>query len=87
SGHDTLSWATATLDERHPPTTSELTVRVVFPSSWTQERLIEQSGLGVVSSERLPTGQTQLTWQQHTPHAGAYHWVLQGSRSAGELHE
>jgi DNA-binding CsgD family transcriptional regulator len=80
SGQDTLSWATATLDERHPPTTNKLTLKVVFPASWAGERLTEQSNLGAIHAERLPTGQTQVTWHHDTPHAGAYHWVLQGAR-------
>jgi DNA-binding CsgD family transcriptional regulator len=80
SGQDTLSWATATLDERHPPTTSDLTLKVIFPASWTGERLIEQSNLGVIHTECLPTGQTQVTWHHDTPHAGAHHWILQGAR-------
>ncbi|MDQ3762410.1 MAG: helix-turn-helix transcriptional regulator [Actinomycetota bacterium] len=82
SGQDTLSWATATLDQRHPPTINELTLKVVFAASWTGERLTEQSNLGVIHTERLPTGQTQVTWHHDTPQAGAYHWVLQGSRTS-----
>lgn len=79
SGQDTLSWATATLDERHPPTARKLTLKVIFPASWTGERLTEQSNLGAIHAERLPTGQTQVTWHHDTPHTGAYHWVLQGA--------
>lgn len=82
SAEDTLSWATATLDERHPPTTRELTMKVVFPASWTRERFTERDNLGVIHTERLSTGQTQVTWHQDTPHAGTYHWILQGSRGA-----
>lgn len=81
SGEDSLTWATATLDQRHPATTSELTLKVVFPVSWTAERLTERSDLGLIRTERLKTGQTQLTWHHDTPHAGAYHWTLQGARS------
>ncbi|HWR46993.1 MAG TPA: helix-turn-helix transcriptional regulator [Pseudonocardiaceae bacterium] len=80
SGQDTLTWFTATLDQRRPPKTNELTVKVVFPSSWTHERLTEHSNLGVIHTERLPTGQTQLTWHHEAPGAGAYHWELHGSR-------
>lgn len=80
-GQDTLSWATATFDERHPPTTSKLTLKVVFPVSWAGEQLTEQSNLGAVHAERLPTGQTQLTWHHDTPDARTYRWVLQGARS------
>ncbi len=79
SGQDSLTWATGTLDQRHPATTSELTLKVVFPTSWTGQRLTEQGNLGVIHTERLPTGQTQVTWHNDTPHAGAYHWVLHGS--------
>jgi len=79
SGQDTLSWATATLDQRHRPTTTELTLKVIFPAVWTGGRLIEQSNLGVIHTECLPTGRTQLTWHHDTPDAGAYHWTLQGS--------
>jgi DNA-binding CsgD family transcriptional regulator len=79
SGEDSLTWATATLDQRHPPTTSELTLKVIFPASWTGERFTERSNLGVLHTERLPAGQTQVTWHHDTPHAGAYHWVLHGS--------
>ncbi|MGH3812347.1 MAG: helix-turn-helix domain-containing protein [Pseudonocardiaceae bacterium] len=80
SGQDSLDWATATFDQRHPATTSDLTLKVVFPASWTGQRLTEQSDLGVIHTDCLPTGQTQVTWRHDTPHAGAYHWVLQGSR-------
>ncbi|MGH3771798.1 MAG: helix-turn-helix domain-containing protein [Pseudonocardiaceae bacterium] len=80
SGQDTLTWFTATLDQRRPPKTNELTVKVVFPSSWTDERLTERGNLGVIHTERLPTGQTQLTWHHGAPGAGAYHWELHGSR-------
>ncbi len=82
SGQDTLTWATATLDQRHRPTTSELklTLKVVFPTSWTGPQLTEQRNLGMIHTERLSTGQTQLTWHHDTPsHAGTYHWLLQGS--------
>jgi DNA-binding CsgD family transcriptional regulator len=82
SGEDSLAWATATFDQRHPATTSELTLKVVFPASWTGERLTGQSDLGTIHTERLPTGQTQLTWHHDAPHAGVYRWLLHGSRSA-----
>jgi DNA-binding CsgD family transcriptional regulator len=83
SGEDHLSWATATLDQRHPETTgartlSALTLKVVFPGTWAGPRLTEQSNLGVIHTERLPAGQTQVSWHHDTPHAGAYHWVLHG---------
>jgi DNA-binding CsgD family transcriptional regulator len=81
SGEDFLTWATTTLDQRHKPTISALTLKVIFPASWTQERLTEQNNLGTVHTERLPTGQSQLTWHHDTPHAGTYHWFLQGSPS------
>jgi DNA-binding CsgD family transcriptional regulator len=80
SGQDTLTWFTATLDQRRPPKTNELTVKVVFPSSWTGEQLTERSNLGIIHTERLSTGQTQLTWHHEAPGAGAYHWELHGSR-------
>ncbi len=79
SGQDSLTWATATFDQRYPATTSELTLKVVFPASWSGERLTEQSDLGTIHTERLPTGQTQLTWHHDTPKASAYHWLLHGS--------
>ncbi|MGH3870604.1 MAG: helix-turn-helix domain-containing protein [Pseudonocardiaceae bacterium] len=79
SAEDSLEWATATFDPRHPATTSDLTLKVVFPASWTGQRLTERSNLGVLHTDRLPTGQTQVTWHHNTPHAGAYHWILQGS--------
>jgi DNA-binding CsgD family transcriptional regulator len=79
SGQDSLTWATATFDQRHPTTTSDLTLKVVYPVSWTGERLTEQSDLGAIHAECLPTGQTQLTWHHDTPHVGAYHWLLEGS--------
>lgn len=78
SGQDSLTWATATLDQRHPPTTTELTVKVVFPVSWKGERVTEQSNLGVIHTERLPTGQTQVSWYHDSPDAGSYHWTLHG---------
>ncbi len=80
SGRDTLTWATATLDQRHQPTINELTLKVVFPVAWTREQMTEQSNLGVTDTERLPTGQTQVTWHHQAPVAPVYHWVLQGSR-------
>ena len=79
SGRDTLTWATATLDQRHQPTINELTLKVVFPADWTRGQMTEQSNLGVVDTERLPTGQTQVTWHHRAPASAAYHWVLQGS--------
>lgn len=82
SGQDALSWATATFDQRHPATTSELALKVVFPASWTAQRLTEKSDLGTIRTERLPTGQTQLTWHHDTPHVGAYHWLLEATRPA-----
>jgi DNA-binding CsgD family transcriptional regulator len=82
SGQDTLSWATATLDQRHWPTINELTLKVVFPAGWTRESVVERSNLGVADAERLPTGQTQVTWRHETPGVGVYHWVLQGSPGA-----
>lgn len=82
SGQDTLTWATATLDQRHPPKINELTLKVVFPSSWTHERLTEHRNLGVIHTDRLPSGQTQITWHEEAPSSGEYHWVLQGSRSS-----
>jgi len=82
SGRDTLTWATATLDQRHHPTINELTLKVVFPAGWTGEQMTEQSNLGVIDTERLPSGQTQVTWHHRAPAAAAYHWVLQGSRGS-----
>jgi DNA-binding CsgD family transcriptional regulator len=79
SGEDSLTWWTAAFDQRYPATASDLTLKIVFPVSWTAERLTEQSDLGVVNSEVLPTGQTQLTWHHDTPHVGAYRWLLAGS--------
>jgi DNA-binding CsgD family transcriptional regulator len=81
AGQDTLKWATATRDRRHPPTLSELTLRVVFPAGWTGERVTEQSGSGSAETERLSAGQTQVTWQHGAPVAGAYSWMLEGRPS------
>jgi DNA-binding CsgD family transcriptional regulator len=78
SGQDTLTWATATLDQRHPPMINELILKVVFPASWTHEGLTEQTNVGVIHADRLPTGQTQITWRHEAPSAAEYHWVLQG---------
>jgi DNA-binding CsgD family transcriptional regulator len=82
SGRDTLTWATATLDQRHQPTINELTLKVIFPAAWMGGQMTEQSNLGVIETERLPTGQTQVTWLHRAPVAAAYHWVLQGSRGS-----
>jgi hypothetical protein len=79
SGQDSLTWWTAAFDQRYPATANDLTLKVVFPVSWTGERLTEESHLGTTHTERLPTGQTQLTWHHDTPHAGAYRWLLEGS--------
>jgi DNA-binding CsgD family transcriptional regulator len=78
-GQDKLSWSTGTFDQRHPATTSELTFKVVFPTSWTGEQLTEQSNRGEVHTERLTTGRTQVTWHHGAPYASAYHWVVHGS--------
>jgi hypothetical protein len=82
SGQDSLSWSTSTFDQRHPGTVDKFTLKVVFPSSWTGARLIEQSHLGEVYTERLPTGLTQVTWHRDAPHALAYHWVIHGSAAS-----
>jgi DNA-binding CsgD family transcriptional regulator len=82
SGEDTLTWATATFDKRHQPTINALTLKVIFPSSWTGERVAEQNDLGDVEAERLPTGQRQLTWRHRSPVAPAYNWVLRGRKEA-----
>jgi len=82
TGEDILTWATATFDQRYPPMINHLTLKVVFPSSWTGERLTEHNNLGVIHTERLPTGQTQVTWHQEAPSAGEYRWLLQGSRGS-----
>jgi hypothetical protein len=82
SGQDTLTWATATLDQRHPPKINDLTLKIILPGSWTGERLTEHSNLGVIHTERLPTGQTQLTWRHEAPSAGEYRWSLQGTRGS-----
>jgi DNA-binding CsgD family transcriptional regulator len=81
SGQDSLKWATATFNPQQPATTSDLTLKVIFPASWTGERLTERSNLGMIHTDCLPTGQTQVTWHHDTPHAGAYHWILQRSPS------
>lgn len=77
SGQDTLTWVT-TLGQRHPPTINELTLNVVFPANWRDERLIEENNLGEVSAVRLPNGRNQLVWNARTPVAATYHWRLQG---------
>jgi hypothetical protein len=83
TGSDTLTWATTTFDQRYrTPRLNELTLKVIFPNSWAGARLTERSNLGVVRSDRLPTGQTQIIWHQHAPTAGKYHWLLHGSHSS-----
>ena len=78
TGEDTLTWATATLEgERHRPTINELTLKVIFPVSWTEGQIAERNNFGVVQ----PNDQHQVTWHHDAPGAGAYHWVLQGSPS------
>ena len=79
SGQDSLTWSTSTLDQRHPASTSELTLKVIYPGLWTGEWLAERSNLGETRAERLPSGQTQLTWHHESPSAAAYCWRLQGS--------
>ncbi len=78
SGQDSLTWATATFDQRYPTTISDLTLKVVFPVSWIAQRLTEQSNVGTIHTERLRTGQTQLTWHHDSPQAGTYRWFLHG---------
>ncbi len=82
SGQDALDWATATFDPQHPTTIRDLTLKAVFPASWTGAQLTEEGDLGVIQTECLPTGQTQATWHHDTPHAGAYHWILRGASSS-----
>jgi DNA-binding CsgD family transcriptional regulator len=82
-GQDSLTWATATLDQRHPATTTELALKVLFPASWTGAQLTERSNFGMIHSQCLPTGQTEITWHHNTPQAGAYQWVLQGQGQGG----
>lgn len=79
TGSDTLGYATATFDQRHRHMIRDLTVHAVFPASWTGARLTERNGLGEVSAERLPAGQTRLTWHHPDPDAGGYRWTLRGS--------
>jgi DNA-binding CsgD family transcriptional regulator len=79
SGQDSLTWATATLDQRLPAKPNELTVKLVFPASWSGERLTEENDLGTIRLDRLPTAQTQLTWHHNAPTAGAYRWSLHAS--------
>lgn len=78
SGQDTLTWATATLDQRHRPTITELTLKVVFPAGWTGEAVTEQANLGTTDTVRLPAGHTEVTWRHGAPVAAAYTWVLRG---------
>jgi DNA-binding CsgD family transcriptional regulator len=79
SGQDSLTWATATLDQRLPAKPSELTVKVVFPTSWSGERLTEENNLGTIRVDRLPAAQTQFTWHHDAPTAGTYRWLLHAS--------
>ncbi|MCA1703048.1 MAG: hypothetical protein LC808_07165, partial [Actinobacteria bacterium] len=64
---------------RHQPTINDLTFKFVFPASWARGQATEQSNLGVIHVEQLPTGQTQVVWHHEAPGAGAYQWVLHGS--------
>jgi len=77
-GEDTLTYATATFDKRHRPTIDELTLTVVFPVGWEDQRVSERAGLGTSRVDRLATGQTQVTWHNRGPVAAAYDWVLTG---------
>lgn len=87
TGRDTLTWATGTADRRNRPTLTELTVHVVFPASWRDPGLVEQSGYGVVTSELLAGGRTRVTWHhggsEDPPITAAYDWVLRGTGPAG----
>lgn len=76
TGADTLTWATATLDQRHPPKIDALTVKVIFPGVWADAGLAERSNRGVIHTKRLAAGQTQVTWHHDAPTAGVYHWAL-----------
>lgn len=86
SGQDTLNWATGTLDQRHQPMISELALKVIFPATWTHEQVAEQSNLGALDTERLATGETQVTWHDRAPVAPKYHWILQGEGSRRDRH-
>lgn len=80
AGEDTLGWSTATLDGRHRPTITQLTLRVVFPPGWSGEDITEASNLGITDTTRLPTGRTEMTWRHGGPVASRYEWVLRGRR-------
>lgn len=77
-GTDTLEWATATLDRRHRPTLDAVTLSVVYPAGWTDVGLVEGDDRGSRHTERMPTGQTRITWRDSSPVAAAYHWRLDG---------
>jgi len=77
SGEDTLTWAAATLDQRHRPTVTRLVVRLVFPRDWSSPILTERDGRGAVRTERLPDGRAQLSWEDTASVAPVYTWRLQ----------
>lgn len=77
-GTDTLTWATGTLDRRHRPSIDELRVNLVFPAGWTDVAFNEQGGLGTGRTERLLSGQTQVSWHDSGPVAAEYKWQLRG---------
>ena len=78
TGEDKLTWATATVDKRHRPNLNDAVVRVVFPAGWTDVAVTEDSGAGHLSTDQLPTGETQFTWHDTAPMAGSYAWTLRG---------
>jgi DNA-binding CsgD family transcriptional regulator len=74
TGQDNLDWATASLDKRQRPAVGELTLKVVFPPSWSAQQVSERSNLGATSTERLTSGATQVVWHRQAPLAGKYRW-------------
>ncbi len=76
TGADTLWWATATVDGRHRPMMDELTVKVVYPAGGENCRLVEDENRGTATTERLRSGQTQVSWHDRTPVAAEYSWAL-----------
>ena len=80
TGTDQLLWATATPDQRHRPTITALTVRLVFPPGWGGVGLSERDGIGTVSEVReQPSGQQVVSWTDEQPTTAAYSWRLTGT--------
>ena len=78
---DLFYYAGVTVEHTHRPTVTELVLRLLFPPGWTDVRLVERDGHGLVSElVTEPTGWQVASWRDADPTTPVYHWQLGGSR-------